>query len=294
MKKFITATVAVLLIAVLAVGFVACSKTETQLLFGKEQLVLTSQADILTQLNNGSADIGVMDSIMANYYMTTGTYAKDLQLIEGIVLSEEEYGIGAKKGNKALMSKINEAIIALATNGELETVATQFGLSTEVIVDGTTINPITDATDGSWNAIIASKKLVIGYTVFAPIAFKDNKNDDKLTGFDIELARNVIAYFNETYSANIEIEFQVITWSQKETMLENGSIDLVWNGMTITDERVASMEMGIPYLANKQAAVIRKADAKKYGDFVSFLENARNAVVAVEGGSAAQSCMEMK
>lgn len=297
MKKVLTIIVAVLLIAVMSVCLVACGKTAaTPLLFGKELLTLPAQVDILTQLKNGSADIGVMDSIMANYYMTTGTYANDLQLIEGVILAEEEYGIAAKKGNASLVSKLNESLIALSANSTLASTASPYGLENEVLVNGSTTNPITTTTDGAWNAIVASKKLIIGYTTFAPIAFDDDKivGDDKLTGFDIELARAVVAYLNTTYSAKIAIEFQPITWAQKETMLENGSIDLVWNGMTITEERLASMEISVPYLANKQAAVIRKTDAEKYGDIAAFLKNTKNAVVAVEGGSAAQDCMEMR
>lgn len=76
MKKSIIAIVAVLmLVSVLAIGLTACNNDEkntNSLLFGKELLPLTAQIDTLTQLNNGSADIAVMDSIMAGYYTSRG------------------------------------------------------------------------------------------------------------------------------------------------------------------------------------------------------------------------------
>ena len=38
-------------------------------------------------------------------------------------------------------------------------------------IDANTTNPLADATDGSFDAIVASGKMIVGYTVFAPIAF---------------------------------------------------------------------------------------------------------------------------
>ena len=60
------------------------------------------------------ADIAVIDSVMAGYYMKSVDTFKDYQVLENVVLAEEKYGIAAKKGNDALMSKVNEALIALA------------------------------------------------------------------------------------------------------------------------------------------------------------------------------------
>ena len=128
---------------------------------------------------------------------------------------------------------------------------------------------------------------MIGYTVFAPIAYTEGET---LKGFDIDLAKAVVAYLNDKYNAEIEIEFVVIEWNQKEVLLENGSIHLVWNGMTITEERSANMAMSVPYLANKQVAVIKKTDADKFAadSYDAFVTKATDAVVIVEKGSAGE------
>lgn len=292
MKKVTLILVAILLVAVMALSLVACTdgKVQANLLFGKELSALPTQMDILTSLKNGAADIGVLDATMANYLLATGTYSQDLMAFE-LGFDEEEYGIAAKKGNEALISKINEALIALATSGDLTTVATTFGLQNELLVQTDTVNPLAASTDGSWNAIVTAKKIVIGYTEFAPIAFK-NENDT-LTGFDIELAKDVVDYLNTTYSSEIEIEFTKIVWANKEAMLANGSIDLVWNGMTINEERLENMTISVPYLINMQIAVIRKADEAKYNGFASFMTNARNAIIAVEKDSAANELIDL-
>ena len=104
---------------------------------------------------------------------------------------------------------------------------------------------------------------------------------------------DVVEYLNTKYSAEIEIEFIVIDWDNKEKMLADGSIDLVWNGMTITDERLAAMEISVPYLANKQVAIVKKADASKYGaNKEEFFKNTADAVIVVEKGSAGEELVK--
>ncbi len=137
---------------------------------GKEYISSKSQLDALTALDNGSIDVAVIDSVMAGYYTSTGTYKGKLVIVEDLVLAQEEYGIAAKKGNEALISKINEAIIALKDT-DYKAVAKDFGLTESLSITANTTNPLANATDASWDNVVASKKLVIGYTVFAPIAY---------------------------------------------------------------------------------------------------------------------------
>ena len=295
MKKIFALMLALIMVFAMA----ACSKTADEdqtddaasgLAYGKECLAVATQLDALNGLVKGDADIAVIDSVMAGYYMKSGDTFKDYQVLENVVLAEEQYGIAAKKGNDALMSKINEALVALV-DSDYKTVAETYGLTTELLVKADTANPYASATDGSWEKIAEAKKVVIGYTLFAPIAYNDGDGEDAvLKGFDIDLAKAVFAYLNTTYSTEVEVEFIIIDWNQKESMLENGSIDLVWNGMTITEERSAEMCISVPYLANKQVAVIKKADAEKYAsaDAAAFAEKTKEAIIIVEKGSAGE------
>lgn len=291
-KNVIKIAAVVCLVVAVAVAAVACG-SKSKYLFGKETISLSAQIDILSSLSNGSADIGVMDSVMAGYYMNNGSYKDSMKALP-FNLSEEEYGIGAKKGNDALISKINEGLIALQKNGELKKIGDKFGLYGENLVGNDTTNPVGNATDSSWNKVVASGKLNIGYTVFAPIAYKDA--DGNFTGFDIELAKKIAEYLNATYNVNLKCEFIEIDWSTKEALLENGSIDLVWNGMTITKERKEGMSMSIPYLANKQAIIILKKDENSYDltSLEAFKSSAKNKIIAVEEGSAAEELMIVK
>ena len=294
MKKILSiALAATLATLLLATALVSCGKT-ANLNYGKECLAVATQLDALNELVKGGADIAVIDSVMAGYYMNSTDTFKDYQVLEKVVLAEEKYGIAAKKGNEALMSKINEALIALADT-DYKTVAATYGLTTELLVTAATTNPYAGATDGSWDKVAADGNLVIGYTLFAPIAYNEGDGAGAtLKGFDIELAKAVVKYLNEKYSTSVKAEFMIIEWNEKEALLENGTIDLVWNGMTITEEREAAMCVSVPYLANKQVAVIKKADAEKYAaaDAAAFAETSKDAIIAVEKGSAGEALVQ--
>ena len=297
MKKITSIILALVMILGCVAAFASCNKKQEEedngLNFGKELLSVGSQLDALNGLVKGDADIAIIDSVMAGYYMNGVDTFKDYQVLSGVVLAEEQYGIAAKKGNAALIGKINEAMIALADT-DYKSVATQYGLATETLVKADTVNPQAAATDESWNKVVAAKKLIIGYTLFAPIAYTDGDGADaQLIGFDIDLAKAVVAYLNAKYSTEVEIEFIVIDWNEKEALLANGSIDLVWNGMTITAERQAAMEISVPYLANKQVAIVKKADAAKYGaNKEEFFKNTAEAVIIAEKGSAGEELVK--
>lgn len=262
-------------------GLTLTSCQSEDLNFGKEVLKLESQLDALTQLEKGTVDVAVIDSVMAGYYETTGDLKGKIAIVENLVLASEEYGIAGRKEDKALVSKINEALIALKST-KYQEVADKYGLEASLAISSQTTNPLANATDDSFDKIKTAKKLVIGYTVFAPIAYFEGET---FTGFDIDLAKEVVAYINDQYDAEIEVEFKEINWSAKEALLANGTIDLIWNGMTITEERSAAMCISIPYLYNKQVAVIKVADKATY----TTLDSMTDAIIGVETGSAGES-----
>lgn len=92
------------------------------------------------------------------------------------------------------------------------------------------------------------EKLIIGIDDhFAPMGFRDENNE--IVGFDIDMARAAAE------KMGMEVEFQPIDWSTKESELSSGRIDLIWNGYTITDERKEKVLFTKPYLENAQVLV---------------------------------------
>lgn len=87
-------------------------------------------------------------------------------------------------------------------------------------------------------------KIVIGLDdTFAPMGFRDEAGE--LVGFDIDLANAVGEELGKT------VEFKPIDWNAKEMELDSGSIDCVWNGMSITPDRKENMALSDKYLNNK-------------------------------------------
>lgn len=106
----------------------------------------------------------------------------------------------------------------------------------------------------SWSAIEDRGKLVVGIDdTFAPMGFRDENNE--LAGYDIEMAKAV------SEKLGIAFEFQTIDWSMKESELNSGNIDLIWNGYSITDTRKQQVAFSEPYLENRQL-IITLADSE--------------------------------
>ncbi len=94
------------------------------------------------------------------------------------------------------------------------------------------------------------KKIVVGLDdTFAPMGFKDENGD--IVGFDIDLSRAVAK------KLGMEIEYKSINWDSKILDLNAGNIDLIWNGLSITPERMEQTSMSKPYLSNNQIVITR-------------------------------------
>lgn len=106
-----------------------------------------------------------------------------------------------------------------------------------------------DTTD-TWNKIVRKKQVVVGLDdSFVPMGFV--KKNGQLTGYDIDLAREVFKLYG------IKVSFQTIDWSMNATELRNGTIDLIWNGYSITSQR-KKVAFSRPYLRNRQVLVVKK------------------------------------
>ena len=123
----------------------------------------------------------------------------------------------------------------------------------------------------------ANGKLIVGITDFAPMDYKDDAGE--WIGFDADMARA----FAE--SIGVEAEFIEINWDNKVLELNARSIDCVWNGMTLTDEVLNTMNCSEAYCNNAQVVVVNADVADKYQDEASLKELS----FAVESGSAGEA-----
>ena len=136
------------------------------------------------------------------------------------------------------------------------------------------------ATESDVDYIKNKGTLIVGITDFAPMDYKDDNGE--WIGYDADLAREVAD------SLGVDVEFVEIDWDNKILELQNKSIDVVWNGMTLTPEVTNAMECTKAYLNNAQVVVVNKDKA----DEITSVEAAAALSFAVESGSAGEAAAE--
>jgi len=108
-------------------------------------------------------------------------------------------------------------------------------------------------TTDTWSHIKKRGRVIIGLDdTFVPMGFREKSG--KLVGYDIDLAKAVFKQYG------IKADFQPIDWNMKETELRNRTIDLIWNGYTITPARQKQLLFSRPYMANRQVLVTKTAE----------------------------------
>ena len=91
---------------------------------------LTSQADALMEVEAGSSDACIIDLLMAGAMIGEGTSYEDLT--HTVELTEEEYGVGCRKGSD-LTAFLNEEFKKFYDDGTIEDVAKTYGVQYAII-----------------------------------------------------------------------------------------------------------------------------------------------------------------
>ena len=151
--------------------------------------------------------------------------------------------------------------------------------STAASASGSAAGSAASASADSDLAYIQGKgKMVIGYTVYAPMNYTDDEGN--FTGFDTELATAVCE------KLGVEPEFVEINWDTKVVELDAKSIDCIWNGMTLTEDIMANTATTKAYAKNAQVVVVKEGTA-----YTSTADLADKTVVA-EAGSAGEAAIQ--
>ena len=178
-------------------------------------------------------------------------------------------------------------MMQLVACGSSDTTETADTTETEVSVDSEESATVevaeeaeADAAESDVAYIQEKGTLIVGITDFAPMDYKDDNGE--WIGFDADVAKKVAE------DLGVEIQFVEIDWDNKILELENKSIDVVWNGMTLTEEVTNAMECTNAYCNNAQVVVVASDVADQYQDEASLAELA----FAVEAGSAGEAAAQ--
>lgn len=194
----------------------------------------------------------------------------------------EEYAIGFRKEDYALAAKVQEILDEMSKDGTAGKISEKWFGNKDAFLTGKEFPRAMKTVDGddSLQYILDKGELVLGLDdSFPPMGYSDSKTGE-IVGFDIDLAEEVCKRLG------VKLKKQPISWDAKEIELSSKNIDVIWNGMTVTDERIENMYLSKPYIANAQVIIVAedspiktKADlaGKKVG-----LQKGSSALEAVE------------
>jgi polar amino acid transport system substrate-binding protein len=132
--------------------------------------------------------------------------------------------------------------------------------------------------DNSLNDIKKKGEFVVGLDdSFPPMGFKDDKGN--IVGFDIDLANEAAKRMG------VKAVFKPVAWDGILMSLNNKDIDLIWNGLTITDDRKKQIDFSKVYLENKQIIVV-KSDSN-----ISAKKDLSGKIVALQLGSSSETAL---
>lgn len=104
--------------------------------------------------------------------------------------------------------------------------------------------------DQSLQKVLDSGQLILGLDEnYPPMGYRDESG--QIVGFDIDLAQEVCNRLG------IILVTRPIIWDQKEEELNSGNIDCIWNGMSVSSERSATMRLSQSYLRSSLVFVVR-------------------------------------
>lgn len=125
----------------------------------------------------------------------------------------------------------------------------------------------------------SDKPIVIGLDdSYPPMGFKDENNE--IVGFDVDLAKEA------TKRLNRPVEFKAIDWSSKEAELKSGRVDILWNGLDITEKRKENMLFSDPYMKNRQVIFV------PVNSDIKSLDQLKGKVIGTQSGSTAEDFLD--
>jgi len=140
--------------------------------------------------------------------------------------------------------------------------------------------PAQSETDTSWQEIKEKGYFVVGLDdAFPPMGFRE-EGTNEIVGFDIDLAKEAAKRMG------VEVKFQPVIWDTVIEELNNGNIDVIWNGLTITEERQEKIAFTKPYLENRQIIVVQKDSS------INSKKDLAGKKVGRQAGSSAKIAME--
>ena len=194
-------------------------------------------ADAIQALKQGKVDCVIIDEQPALAFCEKNS---DLTILEE-EFALEEYAICISKDNTELTEKVNAALAQLQEEGTLtQIIANYIGDETK----GTCPYVSPEGTDRSNGTLIMATN-----AAFEPYEFY---KDQKIVGIDAEMAQAVAD------KLGMELKIEDMEFDSIINAVTSGKADMGVAGMTITEDRLQSVDFSDPYTTATQVIIVRK------------------------------------
>lgn len=196
-------------------------------------------AEAVMALKQGKVDAVIIDNEPAKVFVEKN---EDLTILEE-EFAIEEYAIAIKKGNTELTEAINGALAELKSEGTLELIQKNWigdeaGQYPYVTPEGTEY---------------PNGKLVMATNAaFPPYEFKEG---DNFAGIDVEIPGKIAEKLGMT------LEIQDVEFGSIIGGVQTGKFDIGMAGMTVTDERLESVNFSKSYATGIQVVIVNEDSA---------------------------------
>ena len=226
---------------------------------GSTILRYTKAADAIQALKQGKVDCIVVDEAPAEVFLHNNT---DLSILKE-EFSKEDYAICISKENEKLKEKINQAIATLNKNGTIQRILQNYiGDSTK---GKTPYEKDTTVERTNGTLVVATN------ATFEPYEYMQG---EEIVGIDMDLAQAICDLLGMDLKVE-NLEFDAIINS-----VQSGKADIGIAGMTVTEERLQSIDFTDSYTTSTQVIVVRNGESSaitslKQKFYSNFIEDNR-------------------
>lgn len=192
-------------------------------------------ADAVQSLKQGKIDCVVIDSEPAEAFVADN---KDLKILD-TEYADEDYAIAISKNNTELKEKINVALAELKEEGVLDQIVANYSGDTQ----GTCPYESPADVDRSNGKLVMATN-----AAFKPYEYYEN---GEIVGLDAEMAQAIAD------KLGMELEIVDMDFDAIINAVQSGKADIGVAGMTVTEERLQSIDFTDTYAKSKQVIIVR-------------------------------------
>ncbi len=188
-------------------------------------------------LQQGKIDAVIIDNEPAQVFVSEN---EGLKILDE-AYTEEEYAIAVSKDNTELTQKLNEALAALKEDGTFDAIFDYYisGEGEAYAID--------ESVERDGQLVMATN------AEFPPYEFHDTiDGEDAIMGVDADVARAICDYLGK------ELVIEDMSFDSIITAVQSGKADVGFAGMTVTEDRLKSVDFSDTYCTARQVVIVKE------------------------------------